>query len=345
MSYRTDGRHWGSGVCEVNLTGPGWPSQWLGSARSALRAWTSGSSFRFQETPAAANHLAAYDLGRWNGWLGMTYCEPASPKTLLTSTRTLVNTYWEFSPAHPSGHTDTGGAYDLESVLIHELGHMLHLGDESTANQIMAPTLKPLVLRRSLGPDDQAGRAYLYPLLAEFEPADLKKHSVALVRGRIRSTQIAVSEYDFALESDSDSSTWQFVLSTHELSIIEVYTGNLTAGSSVHIVTMGGTTPTRSLAVSGEAVFAPNEEVLLFLTTDYEAVTEEKTVKKKEIYRHTPFYLPNVGKAVGTFSVLGGFQGKYTIYANRGESYIVQQGALSNNVRPINLELFVRSLQ
>jgi hypothetical protein len=340
----TDGRYWGSGVCEVNLSGPGWPSQWLSAARSAMGSWNSTSSFKFQETPGAANHLAAYDLGRWNGWLGMTYCEPATPKALLTSTRMLVNTYWEFDPPHPLGHTSSAGGFDLESLLVHEFGHMLHLDDESTAKDVMAPTLKPLILRRSLGVDDQAGRAYLYPLLAEFEPSELKKQSVALVRGRVRSTQIAVSEYDFALRTVSDGATLQVVLSTHELLILDVYSGSLIPNTTIHIVTMGGATPTRSLSVAGEAMFSPNEEVLLFLSTDYEALTHSANVNQKEIYRHTPYYLPNVGTSAGTFSVFGGFQGKYTVYASQRESLITRQGGHADHTRPISLDSFVRSL-
>jgi hypothetical protein len=136
----------------------------------------------------------------------------------------------------------------------------------------------------------------------------------------------------------------QVILSTHELLILDVYSGNLISNTTIRIVTMGGATPTRSLSVAGEAMFSPNEEVILFLSTDYEALTQNPKVDQKEIYRHTPYYLPNVGTSAGIFSVFGGFQGKYTVYASQGESLIARQGGHADHTRPVSLNSFVRSL-
>jgi hypothetical protein len=229
-------------------------------------------------------------------------------------------------------------------VLIHEYGHMLHLDDETTAQHVMAPTLKRRTTRRALGPDDHAGRACLYPLLAEFEPTELKQQSIAVVRGRVTATQIAVWEYDLEIGSDSETVSLQLVLSAHELRIVEVYKGDLTTETSVQVVTMGGATPYRSLQVSGEAVFYPNEEVILSLSTDHEFLTGGSKHKKKELYRHTPYYLPNVGVSSGTYSVFGGFQGKYSVYSDGEKLCVVRQGTYPDYRNPTALPSFIESL-
>lgn len=95
----------------------------------------------------------------------MTYTCPTDAGTLLTDAEVLVNLYYEWNPKHPSVQpTDTGGAYDLKTVLAHELGHALHLGDDQSSNSstMMRPTIKPHEVR-SLDPDDVAGVNYLYP--------------------------------------------------------------------------------------------------------------------------------------------------------------------------------------
>lgn len=87
----------------------------------------------------------------------------------------------------------SGGSFDTQSVVLHELGHVLGLAhscglpgrtyascfsvpDEPPGQRlqileaVMAPTLSPGTLRRSLGADDLAGLASLWPGSSELRP-------------------------------------------------------------------------------------------------------------------------------------------------------------------------------
>ena len=131
-----------------------------------MSAWTNaGAQFQFIEDASASNDLAAYDLGRWNGWIAMTYTRPQPQGSSLVSAQILLNLYYEWDPAHPVvAYTDSSGAYNLETVLTHELGHVLHLDDDTQtgANTIMRGTIKP-GSQRQLDADDIQGIKYLYP--------------------------------------------------------------------------------------------------------------------------------------------------------------------------------------
>lgn len=95
----------------------------------------------------------------------MTYTRPQPQGSSLVSAQILINLYYEWDPAHPNvAHTDSNGAYHLETVLTHELGHVLHLDDDAQqgSNTVMRPTIKPGV-QRQIAADDITGVKYLYP--------------------------------------------------------------------------------------------------------------------------------------------------------------------------------------
>ncbi len=166
MGYSTDNRKWPANECRLKLNSPAWDPGWTRKTRSAMAAWTNaGAQFKFVEDASASNDVAAYDLSRWNGWIAMTYTRPQPQGSSLVSAQILLNLYYEWDPAHPIvQHTDAGGPYDLETVLTHELGHVLHLDDDAQqgSNTVMRPTIKP-GSQRQIAADDITGIRYLYP--------------------------------------------------------------------------------------------------------------------------------------------------------------------------------------
>ena len=68
-----------------------------------------------------------------------------------------------FDEAESWSVTGSGGTFDLETVALHEIGHLLGLGHSADPNSIMYPTYSGV--RRSLGQDDLDGIRRLYPYL------------------------------------------------------------------------------------------------------------------------------------------------------------------------------------
>jgi predicted Zn-dependent protease len=58
-------------------------------------------------------------------------------------------------------------ALDLESVLLHELGHAIGLAHARDMQAVMRAGTKPGVLRRALGEDDVAGVCAIYPMTGD----------------------------------------------------------------------------------------------------------------------------------------------------------------------------------
>lgn len=52
------------------------------------------------------------------------------------------------------GNDPVGGRVDIESLILHEMGHVLGLGHSTTAKSVMAKSLPSATLRRDLSTDD-----------------------------------------------------------------------------------------------------------------------------------------------------------------------------------------------
>jgi hypothetical protein len=130
-----------------------------------MQLWNNaGASFRFKETAGAGNDIDAYDNGSWNGWIALTWTSPILAGSSLSSARVVINLHYEWDPPHPTVvATDASGAFDLYTAVAHELGHTLHLGEDTSGKRtMMHPKIRPAE-SRSLDPDDIAGIQFLYP--------------------------------------------------------------------------------------------------------------------------------------------------------------------------------------
>ena len=71
--------------------------------------------------------------------------------------------HMHFDEAENWSLTGAGATFDLETVALHEIGHLLGLAHSADPNAIMYPTYTGV--QRSLSPDDVAGVRRLYPYL------------------------------------------------------------------------------------------------------------------------------------------------------------------------------------
>jgi len=322
MAYTTDGRVWPKSRCELSVTGPGWPAAWKNIAAVAMNTWNAaGANFSFASSSTASDHLAAYDLGRWNGWLAMTNTQPKTPRTQLTGGYVLINLHYEWDPKHPSvPHSATGGPYDLESVLVHELGHLLHLDDDATAKDVMQGTINPGVVRRGLGSDDVAGIKYLYPMLSGLEIADLAREALAIAYGRVVACEYAV----VSLRLPQDENAPRLVFSVHRVRVDRAIKGVNGLNGEIDVLTLGGQSPTLSVHVESEAALAPNEEVVLFLSRDHQALGKNQPLTHWNLeLNFAPLFYPLDKQS---FSVFGGYQGKYSVYRRGDTAYVWRPG-------------------
>lgn len=345
MTYQTDGRVWPLSRCALNIAGPGWPASWQPTAVAAMNAWnTAGANFTFISQPTGTDHLAAYDLGRWNGWLAMTYTQPTSAGASLTSGQILINLYYEWNPSHPTvAPTSPKGAYDLESVLIHEFGHLLHLADEITARDVMQPTINPGVIRRTLGTDDLAGIQYLYPMLSGLEVAELAREAVAVIRGKVLACSYAIVSVRLFREETAP----EVLFSVHRIQVDRTLKGSTGSMKEIDVLTLGGSTPTLSLHVQGEAVLAPNEDVVLFLSRDHASLGGHPPFgcwnfdcyyRYSGLLNYQPPYPFHPEVDPQSYSVFGGFQGKYSVYTRGDIQYVWRAGIPLGAERGLPLE-------
>ncbi len=137
------------------------------AVRRALASWTSVCPVAFQEVALSASPDvrvgwrtvpdADYDLS------GSTIAHSDYPPGCDYVTTVLPK------PVHfddsenrwAVGRVD--GAFDVESVALHEFGHILGLAHSAAAGAVMAPTIDDGVTRRVLSDDDVEGVRSLYP--------------------------------------------------------------------------------------------------------------------------------------------------------------------------------------
>ena len=107
-----------------------------------------------RECPGAQRNDAFNDVG-WaqlqNGTLGVTWSTSGTDEADMA-----INTRYTWT----TGCTAQAGAFDLESVILHENGHVAGLGHSTDINAVMYPSYQ--TARCALAADDRAGLAALY---------------------------------------------------------------------------------------------------------------------------------------------------------------------------------------
>ncbi|KAL5722319.1 hypothetical protein ACHQM5_005855 [Ranunculus cassubicifolius] len=125
-------------------------------AAQAFKRWAQVSQFTFAEAEDGSNSDIVVGFFRSTfdgpgGVLGRSYAPPRGVCTLDADENWSTN---------PTNDMQT----DLESVTVHELGHILGLGHSQVSEAIMFPTYKEGEIKRDLQDDDKQGIHELYGL-------------------------------------------------------------------------------------------------------------------------------------------------------------------------------------
>lgn len=131
---------------------------WSGVSGSNYRIQFGGTTTRcpslVRECPGAQKNDRLNDVG-WaqlqNGTLGVTWSTSGTDEADMA-----INTRYTWT----TGCTAQPGAFDLESVILHENGHVAGLGHSTDVNAVMYPSYQ--TARCALAQDDKNGIAALY---------------------------------------------------------------------------------------------------------------------------------------------------------------------------------------
>jgi hypothetical protein len=131
---------------------------WSGVSGSNYRIQFGGTTTRcpslVRECPGAQKNDRLNDVG-WaqlaNGTLGVTWSTSGTDEADMA-----INTRYTWN----TGCTAVAGSFDLESVILHENGHVAGLGHSTDVNAVMYPSYQ--TARCALAQDDKNGLAALY---------------------------------------------------------------------------------------------------------------------------------------------------------------------------------------
>ena len=133
---------------------PDWSSVSGADFRISFGGNTNRCPSLVRECPGAQRNDLFNDVG-WaqlsNGTLGVTWSTSGTDEADMA-----INTRYTWT----TGCTAQPGAFDLESVILHENGHVAGLGHSTDINAVMYPSYQ--TARCSLAQDDRNGLAALY---------------------------------------------------------------------------------------------------------------------------------------------------------------------------------------
>ena len=154
----------------VNTSGG--PSGSLDAIQDAMDTWSDVSSccFEFNYSGATTSNSHGVNDGInivTFGNMGDTSTVAQNNYWYSTVTGELLDTDIRLNTNHPFSTDGSSDSFDVETVVLHELGHSLHLGhveDPSDSEKVMYPYVSIGQIKTSLHQDDINGIRFLYPL-------------------------------------------------------------------------------------------------------------------------------------------------------------------------------------
>jgi hypothetical protein len=154
QNYNPSGQANGGAQTALTNTHPTWSNVSGSNYRISFGGTTPRCPSIVRECPGAQRNDGFNDVG-WarlsNGTLGVTWSTSSPPEADMA-----INTRYAWT----TGCTQQGSAFDLQSVFLHENGHVAGLGHSSDPSAVMYPSYQ--TARCSLAADDRNGIATLY---------------------------------------------------------------------------------------------------------------------------------------------------------------------------------------
>jgi hypothetical protein len=156
-AYSYLGHKWNSYPVSVDVSDPSFPSSWIGSLANGMTAWNNASSPFYFNSGSSGHKVKCANNGN-NGIPAFTVVSYSG--SVISDCDITFNTYYGWSTS------GAGGAYDVQSVITHELGHWLSLGDLYGSSNTEKTMYRYISLgetkKRSLDADDLNGINAIY---------------------------------------------------------------------------------------------------------------------------------------------------------------------------------------
>lgn len=157
QAYSYSGNKWSGNSVAVDATDASWPSGWISPLASAMSAWNGASSPFAFSSGSSGHKFTSSNMGA--GALALT--TDTYSGTTIVDADTNFNTYYSWSTSGGAG------AYDVQSVATHELGHWLRLldltGGGDTEKTMYYNIATGETKKRTLETDDLNGINAIYP--------------------------------------------------------------------------------------------------------------------------------------------------------------------------------------
>jgi predicted Zn-dependent protease len=146
----------------------------VGAARRALARWSAATNIQFVETSTSATAVVRDGVNLLT-FAPLGVARPGTSRvTSDTATGAIIEADVAINSSYPFSTNGAANTYDLESTLVHEVGHLLGLDHSGIVGATMQPTQglnvtgDPALTMRTLSDDDLAGIRSIYGQRAAF---------------------------------------------------------------------------------------------------------------------------------------------------------------------------------